>query len=351
MKKLLSLIVCLAIAMPAVAAVTISSPTNGETVGTSFRLSASASWCSGQWIAGIGYSLDSSSSTTTWKNNAINADISVGTGWHTVHVKSWGYNGAVCVTDVKVNVTSGSSASSSTVSASGSSSTSGPYIPSGAVSVSSLQTLSDWKAVRDSATGSGSASGWMNIVGSPSQSGRTRQFVTGFTNNGGERYYATFGDDIYATNFVYDAWVYPGGNAGSIANLEMDLNQVMPNGQTAIFGFQCDGWTSTWDYTANAGTPTAPKDVWVHSHAYCNPRAWSRNAWHHVQISYSRDNSGYVTYHAVWLDGREEGINATVKSAFALGWGPTLLTNFQVDGYGSSGSSNVFLDNLKVYRW
>lgn len=348
MKKLLSLFACLAIAIPAVAAVTISSPTNGETVGTTFRLSASASWCSGQWIAAIGYSVDSSSSATTWKNNAINSDISVGTGSHTLHVKSWGYNGAVCVTDVAIHV-SGSGAS--TASTSATSSSGGPYIPSGAVSVGSLQTLSNWRAVKDSATGSGSASGYMNIVSSPSQTGYTRQFVTGFTNNGGERYYATFGDDVNATNFVYDAWIYPGGNAGSVANLEMDLNQVMPNGQTAIFGFQCDGWTSTWDYTENAGTPTAPHDVWVHSGAYCNPRAWGRNAWHHVQISYSRNSSGYVTYHAVWLDGHEEGINATVKSAFALGWAPTLVTNFQVDGYGSSGSSNIFVDNLKVYRW
>lgn len=348
MKKLLSFIACLSIAIPAVAAVTISSPTNGETVGTSFRLSASASWCSGQWIAAIGYSVDSSTSTTTWKNNAINVDVSLGQGWHTLHVKSWGYNGSVCVADVSVDVTGSSSTS---VTTSVSSSSSGPSIPSTAVSVSSLQTLSNWRAVKDSATGSGTASGWMDIVSSPSESGPSRQFVTSFTNNGGERYYATFGDDIYATNFVYDGWVYPGGNAGSVANLEMDLNQVMPNGQTAIFGFQCDGWTSTWDYTANTGTPTAPKDVWVHSGAYCNPRTWGRNAWHHVQIWYSRDSTGWVTYHAVWLDGKEQAINATVKSAFALGWAPTLLTNFQVDGYGSSGTSNIFLDNLKVYRW
>ena len=32
------------------------------------------------------------------------------------------------------------------------------------------------------------------------------------------------------------------------------MNQTMENGQTVIFGFQCDGYTSTWDYTRNAGT-------------------------------------------------------------------------------------------------
>ena len=33
----------------------------------------------------------------------------------------------------------------------------------------------------------------------------------------------------------------------------MDLNQTMANGQTALFGFQCDGYTSTWDYTEERG--------------------------------------------------------------------------------------------------
>jgi hypothetical protein len=32
------------------------------------------------------------------------------------------------------------------------------------------------------------------------------------------------------------------------------------------------------------------------------------------------------------------------------GWGPTMLTNFQVDGLGS-GSNTVYLDDLTVYRW
>jgi hypothetical protein len=70
-----------------------------------------------------------------------------------------------------------------------------------------------------------------------------------------------------------------------------------------------------------------------------------------VQISYSRDGQGYVTYHSVWLDGVQENIEAKVPSAFALGWGPALLTNFQVDGLGGYGSATVYMDNLNIYRW
>jgi hypothetical protein len=71
-----------------------------------------------------------------------------------------------------------------------------------------------------------------------------------------------------------------------------------------------------------------------------------------VQIGYSRDDSGNVTYSSVWLDGAEQSINATVNSAFALGWGPTMLTNFQIDSAESgSASATVYLDDLTIYRW
>ena len=190
------------------------------------------------------------------------------------------------------------------------------------------------------------------MTGSPSLSGNALDLYTTYTNYGGERYYASFGNDVIAKNFVYDGWVYLANSSGSIATLEMDMNQVLPNGQTVIFGFQCDGWSGTWDYTENTGTPTAFVDHWVNSNAPCNIRTWTQNAWHHVQISYSRDDYGNVTYQSVWLDGNQQQINATVPSAFALGWAPTLLTNFQVDSFDSGlSSSTVYIDNLKVSRW
>jgi hypothetical protein len=172
-----------------------------------------------------------------------------------------------------------------------------------------------------------------------------------YKNSGGERYAKSFGDDASATNFLFDAWIYLTSSASHIANLELDLNQVMPNGQTVIYGFQCDGYSGTWDYTENAGTPTHPKDHWLHSHAACNPRSWSRGAWHHIQISYSRTDTGKITYKAVWRDGVEQKLGVTVPSAFALGWGRILLTQVQIDGLGSSGSATVYVDDLTIYRW
>ena len=209
-----------------------------------------------------------------------------------------------------------------------------------------IQALSGWLEADDAGT-SGTASGTMTLVLTPSLSGNAREFVTTFTDGGGERYYVSFGSNTSVQNFLYDAWVYIENDASTIANIEMDMNQVTANGQTVIYGVQCDGYAGTWDYTENTGTPTAYVDHWVNSSVACNPRNWSVNTWHHVQIAYSRDNSGNVTYQYVTLDGVQSSINATVPSSFALGWSSVLLTNFQIDGLGS-GTNTVYLDQLTI---
>jgi hypothetical protein len=225
-------------------------------------------------------------------------------------------------------------------------------VPANALSLGGIQVLKTWQAAYDTGTGSGSSTGGMSLVGSPSVSGTAREFLTTYTNYGGERYSINLGGDTASTDFLLDTRIYVASPNTDIANVELDLNQVMPNGQTVIFGFQCDGWSGTWDYTRNAGTPQKPVDQWLHSTQSCNPRRWTTNAWHHIQISYARDDSGNVTYKSVWFDGVEQDINATAPSAFALGWGPALLVNFQVDGATSTaGSSMIYLDNLAVYRW
>jgi len=259
-----------------------------------------------------------------------------GAGAHTVHVKAWSGAGDACVADVTVDVKTTASPSNVTV-------------PSGAKTVSNIQNMDGWAAVHDPSSG-GSASGAMSMVGSPSLSGHARRFDTSFSGSGGELYNEYFDSDVNASNFFYDAWVYLTDSAGNIGNIEMDMNQVLADGHTVIYGFQCDGYAGKWDYTMNKGTPKKHDDQWVHSNAYCDPRTWGRNAWHHVQVSYSRDDSGNVTYHSVWLDGKESKLEVKVPSVFELGWAPALLTNFQVDGIGK-GSNTVYLDKLTISRW
>ncbi len=318
------------------AGINVGSPFNGEVVNPSFTLSATASICLSQSVSAMAYSIDSGANVLTVNAQSLDAQVMLGVGGHTVHVKSWGNQGAGCLANVDVTVAAEAS--------------SGPYIASNAISVSNIQTLSNWKLSNDSAS-FGWSSGTRSLVSWPSHTGTTMQTVTNYSNAGAERYWVTFGDDTQATNFVYDAWVYLANTTNTLANMEMDMNQVMLNGQTAIYGFQCDGYSKTWDYTMNAGTPSTPVDKWVHSNQTCNMNSWSQNTWHHVQISYSRSDSGVVTYQDVYLDGIQSPINATVPSAFALGWSPSLLTNFQIDGLGSSGQVTVDVDNITIYRW
>lgn len=337
--------VCLVLATavaPALAQTVITSPTNGAQVSSPFTLNMTASTCSSQPVSAVGYSLDSSSNTSSWPAQYINGPVGAPSGWHTLHVKVWGGSGAVCVTDVSIDVTGPASASSS-----GGAS----IIPSNAVKIGALQTMGNWVGIHDGGT-PGSSSGTMSLASSPSLTGTARLFANQFNDFGGERYSVQFDDNNTAQNFFYDAWVYIAGSSNGFSNLEFDLNQTMPNGQTAIMGFQCDSWIQRWDYAVNGGSPTSPNDTWLHSYAPCNVHSWSANQWHHVQIYFSHNDSGWVTYHSVWLDGAEQDLNFTVFSGYALGWGPAVVTNFQIDGNSSATTwGNVYLDELTVYHW
>ena len=324
----------ISVALPAFAGVTVNSPVNGSSVSSPFTLYAAAATCSNQAVTAMGYSFDNSTSTAVFSGTQMNGPVTIAAGGHTLHVKAWGSAGAACVTDVAITVGAASAG-----------------VPATALSNSNLQAIAGWGLLHDAGT-PGTSAGGTSVTTSPSRTGTARGFATNYTNYGGERYSLWFGDDAVAQNFLYDTWIYIAGSNAGIANIEMDLNQTMPNGHTVIYGFQCDGWSGTWDYTANKGTISSPSDQWVHSSQACSPKNWSVNAWHHVQIQYSRDTAGNVSYNYVMLDGKQQYLGVKVLSAFALGWNPALITNFQVDGAtAGSGSSNVFMDDLVVYRW
>lgn len=322
--------------VPAFASVTISSPANDATVQSPFELSAISSTCSSQPVVSMSYWLDNSTQTTEVTGTAIATTVVSPTGAHVIHVQATGENGSVCISQATLTVFEISSATS--------------IVPSNATSISGIQTLKNWIAQHDTG-GKGSSKGATTLVSAPSLTGTARKFVTKFGSGGDERYSVSFADDQADTNFLYDAWVYFDKSSSAIGNLEMDVNQVMPNGQNATFAFQCAGYDGVWEYTKNAGTPQHGIVKWMRSTQPCDPRTWAIGVWHHVQISYSRDDVGNVTYQSVWLDSVEQDLNITVPSAFALGWGPVLQTQFQVDGYGKSGSTTVYLDNLTVYAW
>jgi hypothetical protein len=278
----------------------------------------------------MGYSLDNGA--TTFAKTDFNAMVVAGDGQHILHVKCWGPHGAAGDTSVDITVISDTAAP-----------------PSNITTVSDIQSLSNWDWRHDPGT-PGDSSGTSDVVPAPSLSGNARAMKVSFTDSGGEIYHVSFGKDTAATHFIYDAYVRL-DDASSLANIEMDMNQVIANGDTVIYGVQCDGYSGTWDYTVRTGTPLRSK--WIHSNVSCpDPKTWEPDTWHHVQLSYSRNSVGDVTYKSVVLDGNQSDfVGATGNSAFNLGWGATLLTNFQLDGHGSDGSINAYVDKVTVSRW
>ncbi len=285
----------------------------------------------------MAYSIDSGVDTVI-QAAALNTSTTATAGAHIVHVKSWGNKGAECTADVAVDVL-----------------TKLPSIPANVATIANIQGFTNWVGEHDAAT-SGSSNGSTSLVASPALNGATRQFSFSYSNDGGHRFHSSFAGNTTATHFVYDTYVMLNANCGSacgtIMNLEMDMNQVLANRNVVIYGVQCDGWTGTWDYTVNDGTVAQSHSTWIHSNLQCDPRTWTRNAWHHVQLTYSRDNGGNVTYETVSLDGVEQAFSgATGPSLFALNWGPVLLMNLQLDGKGASGSQTVELSSTTVYAW
>jgi len=332
-----------ALPLPALAAVTVTQPAANLSLESPFLLVASTTDCSGAPIVSMGYSFDSQSNTTTFDVSSLNVEASysgltLGAS-HTLHVKSWASGGANCTTNVAFTAVANPATT----------------LPGGTVTVPEIQSNPDftWAATDDSGT-TGTASGTTQLETSPSLSGDSRLTSTTYSGGGGERYDTSFGSDTTSESFLYDNWVYISSSSTSkgLINLEMDMNQVTANGQTVIYGFQCDGNHGVWDYTENSGTASAYHDTWVHSTQACPiPYNWLTNTWHHVQVTYERDGSGNVTYQSVWLDGSQQNINETVFSSFALGWGSVLLTNFQIDGSTSSGEIEAYFDELAVSRW
>jgi hypothetical protein len=389
-------------------AITVTTPASGAQLASPFLLTAKTSTCSSKPAVSMGYSIDSG--TTTITPPSFSATVSAAPGAHVLHVKCWGVQVnedlGVNITIVSATVstpvfspvagtytsrqsvtlsvatagatihytTNGAAPSASSAVYSGpipvsattvieaiavaaGKTNSGyargdyvitppstpPVIPQDAIVDGDLQLLDTWKFNHDPGT-PGTSVGDSYLVSAPSRSGSARQFGSSYTEEGGEIYSVPYAYDTTSMNFVYDGWVWVEAGS-SIANLEMDSNQVTANGQTVIYAFQCSGYSQKWEYSGAGGK-------WVTSTQPCNVSTWKTNVWHHVQISYSRDNSGNVTYKSVWLDGAEQAINATVPSSFALGWQVGVVqTQFQVDGLGTAGANNIYLDNLTIFRW
>ena len=302
--------------------------------------------CNGVAPSSFGYTVDNLSTFVRAQTpyDISYTDPSISAGTHTLHFKSWTPYGMCPVLSVNIAVSS-----STTTPPPAPPTSPGGSIPSNAISASALLGASGWKWSHDAGT-PGTSIGYSTYpVSSPSLDSLGREFSISYSDHGGERYHLSFATDASATHFVYDTYIYLADSSQS-RNIEMDINQVMANGDTVILGTQCSGYTKTWEYT----TTRNGSAHWNSSNLPCDPANWTAKTWHHVQIASHRDQYGNSTYDWVNLDGQQSYfVGATGANARYLGWRTgDLVINFQLDGSSIySGSIQAYLDKLTVYRW
>ncbi len=220
-------------------------------------------------------------------------------------------------------------------------------IPSNAKSSGDLAGNSHWFWSHDSGTPGSAVASSHYPESSPSVDGKSREFYMSYTDKGGTRFSLTFDHNADVTHFVYDSYVYI-ENPSALANLELDMNQVMRNGKTVIYAFQCSGNTGAWEYSTISGN----HPHWHSTGLACSPKKWTAKKWHHIQIASHRNSSGVVTYDWVSFDGSYKKVDKSGNGAISLHWAEGVLNlNFQLDGSEERGSVKMYADKLIIRYW
>lgn len=320
--------------------ITVASPVSGTSVASPIWVRAHNIGCNGLPPTAFGFSVDNSS-TLTMGITAYDIDVlklAITAGSHTVHFKSWTSSGICPVVNSTFTVSGGTAPGGAPTGS----------IPSYAVASGDLDGAAGWEYEHDSGTPGESRGSTVYPATTPSYDD-ARKFYMTYSDRGGERFHLSFGINPTATHFVYDTYIYL-VDPYQVQNIEMDLNQVMANGETVIYGTQCSSASNTWEYV----TIKNGDDHWNPSNIHCDPRAWTANTWHHVQIAFHRDSHGVVTHDWVTLDGAQSTFsNATGGAAQKLGWAlGDLLVNFQLDGENAgSGSITSYIHKMTIYNW
>jgi Bacterial Ig-like domain (group 2) len=317
--------------------ITVISPTNGLNVTLPAWVRAHNAGCDGLTPTSFGYTVDDDTKLTLgvtgYDINTTDQTLSPGT--HTIHFQAANVNGLCPV----VNTTFTSAKPVAVA----------HTIPTHAISSGSLDGATNWEWNHDPGTPGSSRGSSLYPVSEVSLDGDAREFYFTFSDNGGEIYHLKYATDDSVTHFVYDTYIYL-DNPSQIENIEMDMNQVMSDGKTVIFGTQCANGSGSFEYTKITDGHTH----WYASNIPCHPKTWTAKTWHHVQIASHRDENGVVTYDWVNLNGTYTDFkNATGSSAENLGWPMgDLILNFQLDGAGAGGEPvTVYIDKLTIYRW
>lgn len=213
---------------------------------------------------------------------------------------------------------------------------------------SGCSTSAIWCNAHDAGT-TGTSTGATSLVASPSKDGQARKFDFGWTLAGGHRFSANFGPanlDGTSIIFVIDTWYQISTLTNVQVPIEIDYNQVLNNGNTVIFGHQCNLASGKWEITSNVSGAAH----WNVSSATCTSSDLPAGSWHHIIITDQRNETGTIAYGTVSVDGANQAFGlSALASSFALSWGLNQqVLNFQLDGNGTAGTASAYLDSTTI---
>ncbi len=340
----LCIVACLcALALPAFAGVTVSSPGSGSTASSPvhFVASGSSSACS-KGIASMG--IYTAPFVLAYKvgGSKIDTYLNMNAGTYNVVVQLWDNCGSTAKTPLTLTV-SGTSSSGKMF--------------------SNLQNQKGWNGyallppsfgICTTCTSAGPQLKWSwtpNIT-SPSMDGLSTKTVYGggtvqwgdvLWNNKLIGDFSTQGlPDLNHTlvpslhNFTYDVYFWV-KDASVSQGLEFDINQFF-GGQGFIWGHECRiAGGHEWDTWNNQGKH------WVPSGIPCNPIS---GAWNHLIIQVQRTSGNKLLFHSITLNGKTAVLDRYDSPYSRPNWyGVTI--NYQIDGNSAGTPYNVYIDKLK----
>lgn len=340
----LSLVVCLCaiFASPAVAGVSVSSPSSGATSGSPVHFVAKASSSCAKGVSAMG--IYPASGQLAYKVNgaSMDTDLTLSNGTYNVAVQEWDNCGSSSKVYIPLTV-SGSSGSGT-----------------GKV-FSNLQKSGGWTGYAllppafgicssCTPTGSNVKWNWTQNVSSTSMDG----IATKSTYGGGSTQWADIlwnnhliGDfssqglpDFSKTlvpkfhDFTYDVYFWV-GNVNDSQALEFDINQFF-GGKSYIWGHECriDGGHE-WDTWNNS------QEKWVPSGVACNPVS---NSWNHLTINVQRTSDNHLLFHTITLNGKTATLNRYDTPTARNWYGITV--NYQIDSNRYKTPYSVYLDKF-----
>lgn len=316
------------------AGVSVSSPSNGATVGSPASFAASATTSCPQGVSAMGI-YDDNNLIYVVQGSQMNTQMSLPGGNQYVVVEEWDGCGGAATTPLNLNVNGGKM-------------------------ISAIQGASGWGQWGELPPADNTCNPCNGVSFSMAQhqnnvslSGNATQFnIGGWADYADALFYNPImgdnstllpdnGHTLVPTlhNFTYDAYFYV-TNLSATQALEFDINQYPGGGVGLQFGTQCDHLGSgDWDVWDNVDA------VWVPTGAPCN---MVNNGWNHVTLQVQRQSNNDLLYQTITMNGVTYNINRTEAPFQVPGDWYGMTVNFQIDGNYNMTPNTVYLDNFNV---